>query len=75
MAERKYKTHGIYSLTNCIGIAVSIIDDEHVAYQLRTIDGEKSEKWHRVKIYYTPSGSCYFKCGKMRIYLDEVMRV
>lgn len=32
MAERNYKTHGIYPLTNCIGIAVSIINDDHVAY-------------------------------------------
>ena len=73
--ERNYKTHGVYPLTNCIGIAVSIINEDHVVYQLYTVDGEKSEKWHRAKIYCAPSGSCYFKCGKMRINLDEVMRV
>ena len=71
------KIHGLYSLTNCACLEVHIEEgyDPFIMWRLSIVDSEKPQKWHKAKIYDTAKGRQYFKYGKIRIYLDEVMRV
>lgn len=73
---KSYKVHGVYSLSNVAGLHIHLDSDgEAVHWRLAIIDSEKPQKWHKAKIYDTAKGRQYFKYGKIRIYLDEVMRV
>lgn len=71
------KIHGLYSLANCACLEVHIEEgyDPFIMWRLSIVDSEKPQKWHKAKIYDTAKGRQYFKYGKIRIYLDEVMRV
>ena len=73
--KQDYKIDGVYGLTNVAALAVSIINDEHIAWRIAVLDSEKLGRWHKVKIYYPPRGRAYFMYGPWRIHLDEVMRV
>ena len=70
------KIHGLYSLANCACLEVHIEEgyDPFIMWRLSIVDSEKPQKWHKAKIYDTAKGRQYFKYGKIRIYLDEVMR-
>ena len=62
---------GVYPLSNFGGIAVLDIIygiDDYVVVQYYDIS------IHRVKLNYTASGRCYFRLGRFRVYMDEVMR-
>lgn len=62
---------GVYTLSNWGGFAILDIIygiDDYVVVQYYDIS------IHRVKIMYTASGRSYFRVGRYRIYLDEVMR-
>jgi hypothetical protein len=62
---------GVYPLSNWGGFAILDIIygiDDYVVVQYYDIS------IHRVKIMYTASGRSYFRVGRYRIYLDEVMR-
>lgn len=65
------------SLANCACLEVHIEEgyDPFIMWRLSIVDSEKPQKWHKAKIYDTAKGRQYFKYGKIRIYLDEVMRV
>lgn len=71
------KIHGLYSLANCACLEVHIEEgyDPFIMWRLSIVYSEKPQKWHKAKIYDTAKGRHYFKYGKIRIYLDEVMRV
>lgn len=71
------KIHGLYSLANCACLEVHIEEgyDPFIMWRLSIVDSEKPQKWHKAKIYDTAKGRQYFKYGKIKIYLDEVMRV
>lgn len=71
------KIHGLYSLANCACLEVHIEEgyDPFIMWRLSIVDSEKPQKWHKAKIYDTAKWRQYFKYGKIRIYLDEVMRV
>lgn len=71
------KIHGFYSLANCACLEVHIEEgyDPFIMWRLSIVDNEKPQKWHKAKIYDTAKGRQYFKYGKIKIYLDEVMRV
>lgn len=76
MKTKNIDVHGVYSLFNTGGIEVHIEEgyDPFVYWRYSIID-EGPLKWHKAKIYDTAKGRQYFKYGKIRIYLDEVMRV
>lgn len=71
------KIHGVYSLANCACVEVHIEEgyDPFIMWRLSIVDSEKPQKWHKAKIYDTAQGRQYFRYGKIKIYLDEVMRV
>ena len=71
------KIHGVYSLSNCACVEVHIEEgyDPYIMWRLSIMDSEKPQKWHKAKIYDTAQGRQYFRYGKIKIYLDEVMRV
>lgn len=74
--EEKIPVHGVYSLANCACVNIHIDEcGDSVMWRLVIIDGIKRQKWHKAKLYTTTTGRTYFNYGKMRIYLDEVMRV
>ena len=77
MKTKNIDVHGVYSLFNTGGIEVHIEEgyDPFIMWRLSIVDSEKPQKWHKAKIYDTAKGRHYFKCGRIRIYLDEVMRV
>lgn len=76
MKYQNIDIHGVYSISNTGGIEVHIEEgyDPFILWRYAIIDTEP-QKWHKAKIYDTAKGRQYFKYGKIRIYLDEVMRV
>ena len=75
--NKSVKIHGLYSLANCACLEVHIEEgyDPFIMWRLSIVDSEKPQKWHKAKIYDTAKGRQYFNYGKIKIYLDEVMRV
>lgn len=76
MKNANIDVHGVYNLFNTGGIEVHIEEgyDPFILWRFSIVDTEP-QKWHKAKIYDTAKGRQYFKYGKIRIYLDEVMRV
>ena len=77
MKNANIDVHGVYSLFNTGVIEVHIEYegyDPFILWRFSIIDTEP-QKWHKAKIYDTAKGRQYFKYGKIRIYLDEVIRV
>lgn len=75
--NKSVEIDGLYCLSNCSCLEVHIEEgyDPFIMWRLSTMYSEKPQKWHKAKIYDTAKGRHYFKYGKIRIYLDEVMRV
>lgn len=68
------KAIAVKGMTNFGGMAIYDIDGDYVKWGYEF--GNKKEKIHTSKIYYTvSSGRPYFKVNGRREYLDEFMRV
>lgn len=69
MYSNKYPI-GVYTLSNFGGIAVLDVIygiDDYVVVKYYDIS------IHRVKIMHTASGRSYFRIGRYRIYMDEIV--
>lgn len=76
MKTKNIDVHGVYSICNTGWIEVHLEEGyEPFVYWRYSIIDTEPQKWHKAKIYDTAKGRHYFKYGKIRIYLDEVMRV
>lgn len=62
------KPLAVYVISNNAGLAIYECNDEYVLFS------DPLGKMHRRKIY-TDTNRAYFKCGNLRIHLDECFRL
>lgn len=81
--EEVYEVIGSYTVSNCIGIEILKLDDDYVTYRWCIAGDDAPRKAEVSTIFYDSEDEDgedgeirpYFLAGKMKVYLDECMRV